>query len=90
MIDIVVYGSIAQDLVSYTDQFPRPGETIKGTFETSSGGKGANQAAQAAMLGATVYIIGKKEEVLHKNFKNFWRNKRNPFQLFMVFFPNEK
>ncbi|KAK6103030.1 ribokinase [Brugia pahangi] len=59
MIDIVVYGSIAQDLVSYTDQFPRPGETIKGTFETSSGGKGANQAAQAAMLGATVYIIGK-------------------------------
>lgn len=44
--------------LSYTDQFPRPGETIKGTFMTSPGGKGANQAAQAAMLGATVYMIG--------------------------------
>uniref|UniRef100_A0A0R3RRU0 Ribokinase n=1 Tax=Elaeophora elaphi TaxID=1147741 RepID=A0A0R3RRU0_9BILA len=59
MFDIVVYGSIAQDLVSYTDQFPRPGETIKGTFATSPGGKGANQAAQAAMLGATVCMIGR-------------------------------
>ncbi|VDK84422.1 unnamed protein product [Litomosoides sigmodontis] len=97
MVDIVVYGSIAQDFVScensnyrsacvlkrqlvfccrlplvffslklttcwtclsYTDQFPRPGETIKGEFTTSPGGKGANQAAQAAMLGATVYMIG--------------------------------
>ncbi|CAG9530503.1 unnamed protein product [Cercopithifilaria johnstoni] len=59
MVDIIVYGSIAQDLVSYTDQFPRPGETIKGTFATSPGGKGANQAAQAAMLGAAVCMIGR-------------------------------
>uniref|UniRef100_A0A1I7V6P5 Ribokinase n=1 Tax=Loa loa TaxID=7209 RepID=A0A1I7V6P5_LOALO len=59
MIDIVVCGSIVQDLVSYTDQFPRPGEAVKGTFATSPGGKGANQAAQAAMLGATVYMIGR-------------------------------
>ncbi|KAM3719999.1 Ribokinase [Dirofilaria immitis] len=58
MVDIVVYGSIIQDLVSYTDHFPRPGETIKGTFTMSPGGKGANQAAQAAMLGATVCMIG--------------------------------
>uniref|UniRef100_A0A915PZV6 Ribokinase n=1 Tax=Setaria digitata TaxID=48799 RepID=A0A915PZV6_9BILA len=58
MIDIIVHGSIIQDLVSYTDQFPRPGETVRGTFATSSGGKGANQAAQAAMLGAKVYMIG--------------------------------
>ncbi|KAL3993635.1 ribokinase [Acanthocheilonema viteae] len=59
MVDIVVYGSIVQDLVSYTDRFPQPGETIKGTFTTSPGGKGANQAAQAAMLGATVCMIGR-------------------------------
>lgn len=45
--------------LSYTDQFPRPGETIKGVFTTSPGGKGANQAAQAAMLGAAVCMIGK-------------------------------
>ncbi|VDK75410.1 unnamed protein product [Onchocerca ochengi] len=59
MVDIVVHGSIIQDLVSYTDHFPRPGETIKGTFALSSGGKGANQAAQAALLGATVCMIGR-------------------------------
>lgn len=45
--------------LSYTEYFPKPGETIKASFLTSPGGKGANQAAQAAMLGATVCMIGR-------------------------------
>ncbi|EGT41631.1 hypothetical protein CAEBREN_24017 [Caenorhabditis brenneri] len=56
---IVVFGSIVQDLVSYTDRFPRPGESVRGnTFKSGSGGKGANQAVAAARLGANVAMIG--------------------------------
>ncbi|VDN51304.1 unnamed protein product [Dracunculus medinensis] len=53
--DIIVFGSIAHDLISYTEKLPRPGETITGiSFEASPGGKGANQAIQAARLGAKI------------------------------------
>ena len=46
---IVVIGSANIDLVTYTDQFPRPGETIFGReFSLGFGGKGANQAVAAA------------------------------------------
>lgn len=39
------------DLISYTDRMPHIGETIKGhSFHSSFGGKGANQAVQAAKL----------------------------------------
>ncbi|KAF1765350.1 hypothetical protein GCK72_005302 [Caenorhabditis remanei] len=56
---IVVFGSIVQDLVSYTDRFPRPGESVRGNvFKSGSGGKGANQAVAAARLGANVALIG--------------------------------
>ncbi|CAP23752.1 Protein CBG02845 [Caenorhabditis briggsae] len=56
---IVVLGSIVQDLVSYTDRFPRPGESVRGNdFKSGSGGKGANQAVAAARLGANVAMIG--------------------------------
>ncbi|VDN08105.1 unnamed protein product [Thelazia callipaeda] len=57
-IDIIVHGSIVQDFVSYTEEFPRLGETVRGTFSDAPGGKGANQAAQAALLGANVCMIG--------------------------------
>lgn len=44
---------------SYTPRFPKPGESIRGTsFFQSPGGKGANQAAAAAKLGAAVSFIG--------------------------------
>uniref|UniRef100_A0A1I7TFB9 Ribokinase n=1 Tax=Caenorhabditis tropicalis TaxID=1561998 RepID=A0A1I7TFB9_9PELO len=56
---IVVFGSIVQDLVSYTDRFPSPGESVRGNdFKSGSGGKGANQAVAAARLGAKVSMIG--------------------------------
>jgi len=48
---VVVVGSANQDLTSYTAVLPRLGETVLGsTFETSCGGKGANQACAAASL----------------------------------------
>ncbi|MFH4976972.1 hypothetical protein AB6A40_003681 [Gnathostoma spinigerum] len=57
--DIVVFGSINQDLYSYTERFPQPGETVIGkSFKSGAGGKGANQAAQAARLGAKTAMIG--------------------------------
>lgn len=49
---VVVVGSANQDLTSYTNALPVLGETVMGdTFETSCGGKGANQAKAAASLG---------------------------------------
>jgi ribokinase len=56
---IVVVGSINTDLVVRVDSFPVPGETVYGSdFSTYAGGKGANQAAAAARLGATVSMLG--------------------------------
>ncbi|KHJ87426.1 hypothetical protein OESDEN_12802 [Oesophagostomum dentatum] len=57
---IIVFGSIIQDLISYTDRFPKPGESVPGSdFVSSRGGKGANQAIAAARLGGAVSIIGR-------------------------------
>jgi ribokinase len=57
---IVVVGSITMDLVTRTPQIPRIGQTLIGTgFETTPGGKGANQAVAAARLGYPVTMVGK-------------------------------
>jgi ribokinase len=57
---IVVVGSINTDLVVSVQRLPQRGETVTGTsFATHQGGKGANQAVAAAMLGASVQMIGK-------------------------------
>jgi ribokinase len=56
---IVVVGSINMDLVARTHQIPLPGQTVSGTgFETTPGGKGANQAVAAARLGYRVEMVG--------------------------------
>lgn len=56
---IVVVGSINMDLVARTPRIPLAGETIIGTgFETTPGGKGANQAVAVARLGYPVTMIG--------------------------------
>lgn len=57
---IVVVGSIVFDCVAQADRLPKKGETVMGrSFGMFSGGKGANQAVQAARLGAEVYMVGR-------------------------------
>jgi len=48
---ILVVGACNVDLISYVPRHPVPGETLKGShFSQAFGGKGANQAVQAALL----------------------------------------
>jgi len=55
---ICVIGSSNIDQFSYISEFPLSGETLIGdSFETGFGGKGANQAVMAGLLGADVYMI---------------------------------
>ncbi|MDE1163149.1 MAG: ribokinase [Acidobacteriaceae bacterium] len=59
MKSIVVVGSINLDLVANVARMPAEGETIPGTdFATYPGGKGANQAVAAGMLGAKTVMVG--------------------------------
>jgi ribokinase len=56
---ITVLGSINLDLVATVNRLPTPGETVAGgTFETSPGGKGANQALAATLSGSDVRMVG--------------------------------
>ncbi|MBI1852068.1 MAG: ribokinase [Planctomycetes bacterium] len=58
--DIVVVGSLNLDLVVRVPRLPRAGETIAGgELKMVPGGKGANQAAAAAKLGARTAMIGR-------------------------------
>jgi len=57
---ITVVGSANKDLVGYCAELPKVGETVKGSkYSTAFGGKGANQAVQAARLGAQVKMVAK-------------------------------
>eukprot|EP00924_Labyrinthula_sp_SR-Ha-C_P008413 maker-scaffold_11-snap-gene-12.16-mRNA-1 protein AED:0.00 eAED:0.00 QI:239/1/1/1/1/1/3/80/317 len=58
--DISVVGSCNYDMFSYVKSFPAPGETIFGKeFSTGFGGKGANQAVCASILGARVALLSR-------------------------------
>jgi ribokinase len=57
---VAVVGSANVDLTTFSDSFPRPGETIFGQrFDLGFGGKGANQAVAARMCGAEVVMVAK-------------------------------
>jgi ribokinase len=57
---IAVVGSANTDLTTFSDTFPRPGETIFGKgFDLGFGGKGANQAVAARLCGADVVMVAK-------------------------------
>jgi ribokinase len=57
---VVVVGSANIDLTTFTDKFPRPGETIFGDrFDLGFGGKGANQAVAASYCGARVHMVAR-------------------------------
>ena len=58
--DVVVVGSLNQDLVARVPRIPAPGETVLAAgHATFAGGKGANQATAAARLGARVAMVGR-------------------------------
>jgi ribokinase len=58
--DVVVVGSINQDIVVEVAEPPGPGETVlAGAVSITPGGKGANQAVAAARLGASVSMVGR-------------------------------
>ena len=60
MTDVFVMGSINQDFVLKVERRARPGETVTdAVLSTHNGGKGANQAAAAALLGASVAFLGR-------------------------------
>lgn len=55
---ICVIGSSNIDQIAYTKNIPADGETLFGdSFQMGFGGKGANQAVMAGLLGANVYMI---------------------------------
>jgi ribokinase len=57
---IAVVGSANTDLITFSDAFPRPGETVFGrSFDLGFGGKGANQAIAARLCGAQVVMVAK-------------------------------
>lgn len=56
---IVVVGSANQDYLVRVPRAPRPGETTLSTGMTKQpGGKGANQAVAASLLGGDVHFVG--------------------------------
>jgi ribokinase len=56
----VVVGSSNMDIFCYTDHLPEPGETLIGDrYWMALGGKGANQAVAARLLGAQVTMVGR-------------------------------
>jgi len=73
---IAVVGSANIDLTTFTNQIPKPGETIFGqSFDLGFGGKGANQAVAARLCGAEVFMVARVGSDLFgpatiENFKN--------------------
>ena len=60
MADVLVIGSINQDFLLKVEHRPKPGETVTdAVLSLHNGGKGANQAAAAALLGASVTMLGR-------------------------------
>ena len=77
---ICVIGSSNIDQFSYVNKFPQEGETIIGeSFKTGFGGKGANQAVMAGILGSDVYIISclGNDIFAESTIDNFKKNKVN-------------
>ncbi len=57
---IAVVGSANVDLTTFSDHFPKPGETIFGDkFDLGFGGKGANQAVAARLCGSEVFMVAR-------------------------------
>ena len=57
---IAVIGSANIDMITFSDRFPKAGETIFGQkFDLGFGGKGANQAVASRFCGADVFMVAR-------------------------------
>lgn len=71
MCGVMILGSVNVDTFIYVDEFPAPGETILAMGgDMGLGGKGANQAVAASLLGTPVEFIG---QVGHDGFADYIR-----------------
>jgi ribokinase len=57
--DAVVVGAANRDWFFSLERLPAPGETVRGRHYEADGGKGANQAAQLALLGVSTAFVGR-------------------------------
>ena len=84
---ICVIGSSNIDQIAYTQNIPADGETLFGdSFQMGFGGKGANQAVMAGLLGADVYMITCLGDDVYKemNITNYQANNVNTDHIQMV------
>lgn len=57
---LLIMGSVNRDITAQLPEFPQPGETLLATAsETATGGKSANQAVAAALVGAQAHLIAR-------------------------------
>lgn len=94
---VAVVGSVNLDVVATCRRLPQPGETVgDATVTRHPGGKGANQALAAALLGADVSLVarvGKDPEAEHAlellrragvDLTRAWRDPSEPTGLAMI------
>jgi ribokinase len=84
---IAVVGSANVDLTTFSDRFPKPGETIFGDkFDLGFGGKGANQAVAARLCGSEVFMVARVGDDLFgpATIKNFEKLGIDPTHVRMV------
>jgi len=74
---VTVVGSYMHDVNVAVDRFPGPGETRMGTSRLEShGGKGGNQAVQAALCGArTGFVVAVGDDAAGRAAMAFWRER---------------
>jgi len=76
---ITVIGSLNYDIIIKQQRLPLKGETYTAdSIAFASGGKGANQAVQAAKLGAPTYLVG---QVGSDSFGNFLVDELTKYQV---------
>src|SRR3954451_3048651 len=60
LVSVTVVGSLNEDVLVVVDRLPGRGETVIGrSASLAPGGKGANQAAAAGLLGLGVHMVGR-------------------------------
>jgi len=77
---VCVVGSSNIDQISYVEKIPGDGETVFGSsYQMGFGGKGANQAIMASLLGAETYMITCLGEDVYADMtiENYKRNNIN-------------